>query len=68
MRYSPFFHVKMRKFAKMDFQEGLVAVLFTVKKEDPAFAESFYTFWRGLLGVKKEDHSFEWSSYTPKRF
>ena len=25
-------------------------------------------FWRGLLGVKKEDHSFEWSSYTPKRF
>ena len=37
-------------------------------KKAPAFAESFYTPLCGLLGVKKENHSFEWSSYTPKRF
>ena len=51
MRYSPFFHVKMRKFAKMDFQEGLVAVLFTVKKEDHSFEWSSYT---PLCGLKKQ--------------
>ena len=29
-------------------------MLFTVKKEDPAFAESSYTLWRGLLGGTKK--------------